>query len=345
MSNDLPPEVITNINEGNFCGPDYYIQKTVNPKSISEQCKRCPPGKGEWYIEGPPESIPPNKRLTNTQLTQLKQCSGGGSVTPEFIRTIDSDFRETDSSGEPTWKVLQKSANVKGCLIEPVSGKVNDNEGCRPSQPTNTISEENETDTYETQFKRFTECVKSKIPKIEDEFTLVNELKRISSNTTEECLDTLPPTDICEKGYSELYTSVPSIYLQENGIDQLTPPQQRVYDRTLRQLSREAYDTEENVCGSVSSQTASLHNISNQQLKDTFTYSSFNQGISSIQTMIRGILNFLVSLLKSIGIWPQKDASIRELLIIATRVVVFSLLVYMLMSMTRKMKPMPVSEM
>ena len=107
MSNDLPPEVITNINEGNFCGPDYYIQKTVNPKSISEQCKRCPPGKGEWYIEGPPESIPPNKRLTNTQLTQLKQCSGGGTVTPDFIRTIDTDFRR-NGTGEPTWKVIRK---------------------------------------------------------------------------------------------------------------------------------------------------------------------------------------------------------------------------------------------
>ena len=33
-----------------------------------------------------------------------------------------------------------KSANVKGCLIEPVLGKVNDNEGCRPRSPTNTLS-------------------------------------------------------------------------------------------------------------------------------------------------------------------------------------------------------------
>ena len=116
----------------------------------------------------------------------------------------------------------------------------------------------------------------------------------------------LPPTDICEKGYSELYTSVPSIYLQENGIEQLTPLQQRVHDRTMRQLFREAYYTEENVCGSVSSQTASLNNISNKQVTDTYQDSSLNQGISSIQSLIRAILDFLVSLLKSIGLWPKR---------------------------------------
>ena len=344
MSNDLPPEVITNINEGNFCGPDYYVKKMMNHKSISEQCMRCPPGKDEWYFQGPPESIPPNTRLTNTQLTQLKQCSGGSTVTPDFIRTLDPNFRETDASGEPTWKSLQQSENVKHCPVDPIAGRVTDNETCQPDE-IDAPNDEQDTDTYEMQFKRFTECVKTKIPKIEDEFTLVNELKRISSNITEDCLDTLPPTDICEKGYSELYTSVPSLYLQENGIDQLTPPQQRVYDRTIRQLSREAYATEENVCGTVTSQTASLNNIANQQLKDSFTDSPLKQGVSFVRSLMRSVIYFLIYLLKTIGVWPQRGASLHELLIIATRVVVFSLLVYILMSMTRKMKPMSVSEM
>ena len=58
------------------------------------------------------------------------------------------------------------------------------------------------------------------IPKIEDEFTLVNELKRIISKTTEECLDI--PQQIYVKRDIELYTNCPSIYLQENGIEQLT---------------------------------------------------------------------------------------------------------------------------
>ena len=72
MSNDLPPEVINNIQNENFCGPEYYIQKTVNPKNISEQCKRCPPGKDDWYVDEPPGTVPPNKNVTDTQLTQLK---------------------------------------------------------------------------------------------------------------------------------------------------------------------------------------------------------------------------------------------------------------------------------
>ena len=337
MDNDLPEKVKQNIKK-NFCGKNYYVEKKINRKSVEEQCKRCPPGKDDWYEELPDKKV----RLTTKQLNQLKQCSGGDTVKPDLIRKYDANFIQTDPSGEPTWKILQKNENIKDCLVDPVTGEVSDNDNCEPIQPTEKLDEN--TDGYEIQFKRFTECVRKKVPLIEDEFTLVNELKRISSTTTEDCLDILPPQDICDNGYSELYMSVPSIYLQENGIDKLTKPQQAVYDRTMRQLLREAYDTEEDVCGAVSNNTISLNNISYKQLKDSYPEIPINKGISTIKELIQSFISFLVNTLESIGIWPTKDTSVHQLMIIGARVVVFSLLVYLIMKMTHNMKPPSVSK-
>ena len=335
MSNDLPVEVRNNINNGNFCGLDYYVKRSENAKEIQEQCMKCPPGKDEWYFQERSEKIPPNTRLTDTQLNQLKQCSGGSTVTPDFIRTLDPNFRETDASGEPTWKSLQQSENVKHCAVDPLSGKVTDNETCqrdsidKPATPP---------DTYETQFKLFTDCINKNVSKIDDEFQLVNQLKELSMKDINHCLETLPPADICDQGYSEMYTSVPSIYLKQNGITQLSTKQQTAYDRTIRQLSREAYVTESSTCGNVTSKTASMNNISNDQIKDVYPSLPISQGVSVFQSFVKGILDFIVSVLEEIGIWPENNTSVRQLIVIATRVAIFTLVIMAILYMTSSMK-------
>lgn len=295
-------KVQNNITNGNFCGTNYYIDTMIDTKDITEQCKKCPPGKDIWYVEGPPPRL--LKKIDTYEMNHLIQCSGGDTVSPEFLKKIDPDFDEIGATGVPTWKETQQAANIKKCKIDPITGKVEDNETCEPTQ-SNYSSEDTEEklNDYYRNSKIFEKCIreKSRDTKGGGEYSLVNQLTALSKSYINDCLETLPPTDYCDIGYSELFLTVPSVVIEENGYSSVKDGDQEAYDRTTRQMVRYAYDEEMDACGKISDETRSLYNMSNRDV-------SFQINIGDL--------------------WPPQNAKFKDYLVISFKWLIISLILY-----------------
>ena len=74
---------------------------------------------------------------------------------------------------------------------------------------------------------------------------------------------------------------------------------------TNRQLSREAYVTESSTCGNVTSKTASMNNVSNDQIKDVYPSLPISQGLD-ISIVYQKVLDFIMSVLEE-SVWPENN--------------------------------------
>ena len=108
---------------------DHYVDIMIDSEDITGSCKAYPPGNDIWYVQGPPPRL--LKKIDDTEMDQLIQCSGGKQFSPEFLRTLDPNFVERGATGVPTWKEKQQSANIKKCKLDPVTGTVDNNETCK----------------------------------------------------------------------------------------------------------------------------------------------------------------------------------------------------------------------
>lgn len=270
MSDD--EEIRRNIENGNFCGRDYYVDNMEDSDNIVDSCKPCPPGNENWYVQGPPPRL--LKRIDNPEMDQLIQCSGGDTVSTEFLLTLDPNFDERGAMGVPTWKEKQQSANIKKCKLDPVTGTVDNNETCKSVQQdySQSIDDEDNLNAYFRNYNLFEECVRAKGRDMKGmgEYSLVNQLTKVSKSTIDNCLETLPPINICDIGYSDMFLSVPELIIEEGGYGKLKPEDIGTFDRTSRQIIRYAYNDELNICGDVSDTTKSLYNISNKKSEIKF---------------------------------------------------------------------------
>lgn len=300
-----------NITNGNFCGKNHYVDVMVDSGDITEQCNDCPPGKNSWYVEGPPPRI--LKKIGNYEMDQLIQCSGGDTVSPEFLKTLDPNFDERGAMGVPTWKEKQQAANIKQCKLDPVIGKVEDNETCQPVQSNYKHSDtdaDSELSKYYKNYEMFEKCIRKKSRDMDagGEYSLIKQLTNISKSYTNDCLETLPPIDYCDIGYSEMFLSTPPLIIEENGYNSLRDEDQEDYDRTTRQMVRYAYEEEMDVCGDVSDQTRSLYNMSNQAV-------SFKINIGDL--------------------WPSSNARFKDYLSISFKWIILSIVLYWLVKLIK----------
>ena len=293
-------KIRSNITNGNFCGANYYVDTMASTDDMTQKCKKCPPGKGVWYEEGPPPRV--FKKVDNVEIDQLIQCSGGDTVSSEFIKTLEPNFDEQGPTGVPTWKEAQQAKNIKNCKVDPVTNVVENNETCQ-SMDRKPPDIDNELNEYYRNYKLFEKCVreKSQEMKAEGEYSLVKQLTDLSKSYINDCLETLPPTNYCDIGYADMFVSAPSIVMKSNGYSMIRDGDQGSYDRTMRHMVRYAYEQEVDACGDVSDQSRSLYNMSNQDV-------SFQINIGDL--------------------WPPENAKLKDYLVITFKWLIISLILY-----------------
>jgi len=244
--------VRSHILKENTCGKDHYVDEIVSKDDIVQTCMKCPPGKGDWYFPHQPLT-PPNLRVSkhasDEQTDQLIMCSGGSTVTKDTIQSFDPDFKETVNN-EPTWKVKQQGANIKKCPIVPHTGKVRFNDHrCPVKSPKHSGGLVPEED-------RFSECVRKKYKDVSDENEL---MKKLTFLRTSDCHYLLPKdTDSCEKGFLDMFVSLPHEILNNNNKGHLKDGYRKEFDLSVRNMMKQSSEAESDRCQSVSDTTHSL---------------------------------------------------------------------------------------
>lgn len=293
-----------NITNGNFCSKDHYIDLMTDSVDVVDQCKRCPPGNGSWYDQGPPARL--LKRIDDSEMDQLIQCSGGTTVPVDFLKNLDSTFDEVGDRGIPAWKAHQQAKNIKNCNRDPVTNVVENNETCQSNDSIlNPSDSEEQLSNFFLNYRLFEKCVREKSREMRGsgEFSLMKQLTELSKTYADSCLDTLPPTDYCDIGYSEMFLSTPSIIVEENGYETIRNESKEDYGRTTRQMIKYAYDEELETCGDVSDRTRSLYDLLNKKLSFKFN-------------------------IKLGDMWPKPNAQIKDYALIAFKWMIISLILY-----------------
>ena len=117
----------------------------------------------------------------------------------------------------------QQAANIKQCKLDPVIGKVEDNETCQPVQSNYKHSDtdaDSELSKYYKNYEMFEKCVRKKSRDMDtgENVVCIKQLTNISKSYTNDfVLETSPPIDYCDIGYSGMFLSTPPLIIEENG--------------------------------------------------------------------------------------------------------------------------------